>query len=402
MEPLTFMLVGCGMMGARHLRGYGELERVRPGSLGLRALCDPQTEVAEAVAKEAEELLGYRPPVFASTDEALANEPGIEAADVVTGNRSHDAIAIPLFEAGLHVLMEKPLALTIARGRAMIQAAKAAGRILATAENNRRDPMNRLMRHVCQGGLIGQPNFVLQTSISANRRVVATPWRHSMAYGGLALDVGIHQGYILESVLGPIETVYADSQQVWSEREWQNEAGETELLPVESDDVFAATLTFESGARGAWVMHFASTGAGAWHRLVFGDVGTAEGPSDRSGGPVKVRMGGQILEGDAVVERVPDFQLSEIETDLFGERPGGYSFEGPVTDRKLIAAEMADFVDAIRDDRGPEVPGELGLRSVAVIYALLESAASGQPVTVADVLSGAVSAVQDQVEHAEP
>jgi predicted dehydrogenase len=402
MEPLNLMLVGCGMMGARHLRGYGELERVRPGSLRLRAVCDPQTDVAQAVAKEAEELLGYGPPVFGSTDEALAKEPGIEAADVVTGNRSHDAIAIPLLEAGLHVLMEKPLALTIARGRATIEAAKRAGRILATAENNRRDPMNRLMRHVCQGGLIGQPNFVLQTSVSAGQRVVASLWRHSMAYGGLALDVGIHQGYILESILGPIETIYADSRQVWPDREWQNAAGEMERVPVESDDVFAATLAFESGARGAWVMHFASTGAGAWHRLVFGDLGTAEGPSDRSGGAVKVRLGSEALEGEALLERVPEFQLNEIETILFGERPGSYSLESPVTDRKLIAAEVADFIDAIRDDREPEVPGELGLRSVAIIYALLESAASGQPVKLADALSGAVHAVQDQVEQAEP
>jgi len=402
MEPLNMMLVGCGMMGARHLRGYGELERTRPGSVRLRAVCDPQTDLAGSVAAEAEELLGYRPAVCASTEEALAKEPGIEAADVVTGNRSHDAIAVPLFEAGLHVLMEKPLGLTVARGRAIIEAAKSASRILATAENNRRDPMNRLMRHVCQSGLIGEPNFVLQTSVSANRRVVATQWRHSMAYGGLALDVGIHQGYMLEMILGPIDTVYASSQQVLSEREWQTADGKTELVPVESDDVFSAALSFESGVQGTWVFHFAAAGGGVWQRHVYGDGGTAEGPSDRSGAAVRVRLGSEVLEGDAVVEKLPDFQLNEIETKLFGERPGSYSFESPVTDRKLIAAEVADFVDAVRDDREPEVPGELGLRSVAIIYALLESAASGQPVKLADVLSGAVSDVQNQVEQAQP
>jgi predicted dehydrogenase len=402
MEPLNLMLVGCGMMGARHLRGYGELARVCPGSVRLRAVCDPQTDLAEAAAKEAEELLGYRPPVFPSTGEALAREPEIEAADIVTGNRSHDAIAIPLFEAGLHCLVEKPLGLTVARGRAIIEAAKSANRILATAENNRRDPMNRLMQHVCQSGLIGAPNFVLQTSVTAGRRVIATPWRHSMAYGGLALDVGIHQGYILEMILGPIDTVCANSRQVLSEREWQTPGSETEQVPVESDDVFSATLTFRSGAQGAWVLHFASAAGGAFQRHVFGDLGTAEGPSDRSGGAVRVRLADGLLEGDAVVEKLPEFELNKVETRLFGERPGSYSFESPVTDRKLIAAEVADFIDAIRDDREPEVPGELGLRSVAIIYALLESAAAGRPVRVADVLSGAVCDVQDRVEQAEP
>ena len=47
METIDLMLVGCGLMGGRHLRGYAELERARPGSLRLRAVCDPRVEVAE-------------------------------------------------------------------------------------------------------------------------------------------------------------------------------------------------------------------------------------------------------------------------------------------------------------------------------------------------------------------
>lgn len=399
MEPVKIMLVGCGMMGARHVRGYGELERAQPGSLRLAAVCDPREDAAALVAAEAEQLLGYRPATYPTAEDALANETAIEAADVVTDNRTHDAIAIPLLDAGLDLIVEKPLGLTVARGRAIVDAAARADRVLAVAENNRRDPMNRLVRHVIESGFIGTPHVILQTSVTPGRRILASPWRHSLAYGGLALDIGIHQGYALEMLLGPIDTVHATSKQVWATRRWDAAA---EDLPVESDDVFAATLTFENGVQGTWTMCFAGLGGGQWQRMVIGEQGTVEGPPDRSGRPVRARRNGEVLEEGALVDALPDFELNEIESHLFGTRPGGYSLESRVTDRKLIAAERADFVDSVRTRRPPEVPGELGLRSVAIIYALLESAASGQTVRVADVLSGAVHEFQDRVDAAEP
>jgi len=400
MEPLNLMLVGCGMMGARHLRGYGELERMRPGTLKLRAVCDPVGAIANAVAVEAEELLGYRPPVYPRPGEALAGEPGIEAADIVTGNRSHDPIAIPLLEAGVHCLVEKPLGLTVARGQSIVRAAREADRVLAVAENNRRDPMNRLCRHILDQGLIGEPNLVLMTSIGTGRRIVATPWRHSTANGGLALDVGIHLGYMLEAFLGRIDTICATSRQVWPRRIGPGPDGQDTEYEVESDDVFVAEMTFESGARGSWVMHFGATGMGAFQRTIFGTAGTLETPSDRGGATPRVRLEGETLEGDGLVQRLPGFRLNEVEARLWGERPSGYKLPYPETDRKLIASEVSDFADAIREGREPEVPGELGLRSVAIIWALLESAASGCPVTLDEVLSGEVCEAQAEAEAA--
>jgi predicted dehydrogenase len=388
------------MMGARHLRGYGQLERVRPGALALRAVCDPVPEVAAAVAGEAEALLGYRPPAYPTPEDALAAQSGIEAADIVTGNRSHDTIGVPLLESGIHCLVEKPLGLTVARAQSIIRASRGADRVLAVAENNRRDPMNRLVRHILDQGLVGEPNLVLQTSISTGRRVVATPWRHATANGGLALDVGIHLGYMLEAFLGPIEEVYASGGQVWATRLGPGPDGADAELEVESDDVFVAHLAFESGAQGSWVMHFGGTGLGAWQRNLFGNLGTLEAPPDRGGASPRVRLEGETLEGDALLERLPQFRLNEVEAALWGERPSGYSMPYPEIDRRLIAAEVSDFIDAIREGREPEVPGELGLRSVAIIWALLESTLTGCPVTLEEVLSGEACEAQEAAEAA--
>ena len=401
MQPLDIILIGCGMMGARHVRGYAELESVLPGSLRLRAVCDPNPEATARVAAESEQLLGYRPRVCATADEALAAEPGIVAADLVTDNRTHDTIAIPLFEAGLHVQVEKPIAITIPRAWAMIAAAKRSGRVLAVAENNRRDPMNRLFRHLIEAGLIGDPYFLQQASIWPQSGILASPWRHAWAMGGLAMDVGIHFAYIMESFLGPIHSIVGNCQRLLDQRLWTPPGGTPEWVPVESPDIFTATLTFACGAQGTWTMHFAGAGEGQWQRKAFGAEGSLDGPGDRSGGPIKLTRSSGTLTGADLLAEVPEYALSETETLLFGDRPAGYDFEGPATDRKLLAAELANFLGAIRGGESVETHGEVGIRAVAIIYALLESCLTGQTVRVEDVLLGKSGLVaQEKVESA--
>ncbi len=209
MEPLNLLLVGCGMMGARHVRGLGELEEAAPGSVRLLAVCDKREDLAHKVAAEAEQLLGVRPAVFTDIGQTLVAEPDLEAADVVTDPRSHDMLVISLLEAGLDVICEKPLALTVARGRNMVETSRRTGRVLAVAENNRRDPMSRLARACVTGGLIGAPNFALQVAVNRGGGIIGTAWRHRLAAGGPLLDVAIHLGYVLEYLVGPIESVSA-------------------------------------------------------------------------------------------------------------------------------------------------------------------------------------------------
>lgn len=400
MEPVNLLLVGCGMMGVRHVRGMAELERVAPGSLRLMGVCDLRPELAQAAAEEAAALLGERPAVFTHLQAALADLPELQAADLVTEPRSHDVLAISLLDAGIHVLCEKPLALTVARGQRMVQAARRAGRVLATAENNRHDPMNRLARACINEGLLGKPNFVLQLSLNPVASIIGTAWRHRRATGGVLMDVGIHQGYMLEYLLGPIETVTATAQLVARHRAGKQYDGVEVEVDVDVEDCFTALLQFASGAQGHWTVHFASPGETMNRRLVLGDRGTCDLPADRSGQPVRIRRGADLLEGEALLAELGDWRLGDVEARLFGERPTSYSLPYPDTDRKLIAAELASFVAAVRAGTLPESDGAVGLRSVAVISAVLESATAGRPVAVSEVLSGDLHAWQDTVEIA--
>lgn len=400
MQPLEMMLVGCGMMGARHVRGMAELNSVAPGAVRLRAVCDLRAENAEKVADEAQRLLGERPSVFTDPRAAADAIGDIEAADLVTDPRSHDGIAAGLFEAGLHVLCEKPLALTVERGWKMIRAAEAAGKVLATAENNRRDPMNRLARACIDAGLVGAPNFMVNEAMIPASGIIATAWRHQLAMGGVIVDVAIHMGYIMEALLGPIEAITAQAWLTQKVREGKEYDGTPARVDVDSEDAFCALIDFGLGARGSWWGHFASPGETGFRRLIVGSQGTLNCAPDRSGRAVEVRRGAETLTGEALVECVPDYRLNDIETRLFGGRPASYSLQGVETDRKLIAAELWDFVEAIRLNRPPEVDGLTGLRGLAIIYSVLESALAGRTVLLEEVLAGTMRAYQDTVDAA--
>lgn len=398
MEALPWALVGCGMMGARHLRGYGELERAQPGTLKLVAVCDADEARANAVADEAEELLGSRPQAVSSI--AALPGLGVSACDVVTPNRTHDAVVCALLELGLDVLVEKPFAVTIERGRKMIDTAARLGRTLGVAENNRRDPTVRLAKYVVESGFIGTPTLVSQVSVNPGGKIIGTPWRHKLAMGGLPLDVWIHLAYGLETTAGTIESIRANTSLVEQTRPWTAPDGSTEDVVCEGVDTCAATLNFASGAVGTWQSSFASVGEGKFERTVYGTAGTLHAPSERSGKPVRVKQASASLEGDELVAAVPGYELSELESMLFGAQAGSFQLQSVETDRKLLAAEVGEFIEARAAGRQPEVPGELGLRSVALIYAMLESAHANREVAVSEVMDGSVRAYQDLVEAA--
>jgi len=97
---------------------------------------------------------------------------------------------------------------------------------------------------------------------------------------------------------------------------------------------------------------------------------------------------------------VPDFCLDKATTALFGgQRMWQYNFPFPETDRKIIAIEYADFARAIDEGRQPEVNAEMGTRSVAVSYGILESGQAGRVVTVDEVMEDKTNTYQQEINE---
>src|SRR5437868_2412989 len=143
MEKIPLCVIGCGGMGHRHILAYKELEDSGIGNIEVVAVCDLRPENAALGAREVERLFGRKPLVYTDLNDVLANRE-IVAVDVVTDPSVHHAVAVPALLAGKHAIVEKPLGITIRACQAIIDAARRGKVVLATAENLRRDPPNRL------------------------------------------------------------------------------------------------------------------------------------------------------------------------------------------------------------------------------------------------------------------
>ena len=124
-----------------------------------------------------------KPLIFTDLDRMLAH-PDVAAVDVVTDGSSHHEIATAALAAGKHALVEKPLGITIRACQRIIDAAEQSGTVLATAENYRRDPVNRMVRAVIDAGILGDPLLMIQTSLGRQRCDVGHAMAASEGKGG--------------------------------------------------------------------------------------------------------------------------------------------------------------------------------------------------------------------------
>jgi predicted dehydrogenase len=396
---LALGLVGCGGMGRRHVRGMKKLKAAGRMSFDLAAACDVLPDNARGLASEAEELLGRRPQLF--TDfEAMAQSTRLDGLIISTTPETHAGIALAAFAAGIDVMVEKPIALTVSEGQRLVEAARAAGRKLAVAENYRRDPINRLGKALVDGGAVGRPFLATQASSSSGEFVIITPWRHRKDRGGIVIDMGVHYTDILEYYLGPIDTVFGMNAIVDEQRVDQHGARH----PADADDLSVGVMRFHSGAIANWLLSMAGRGESSFTRVIYGTAGSLSIPVDRSGKPVSLYQRRAGLDAavpqDELLELAPDFALDGITAALFGgERLISYELPWTDIDANLLGIEQADFVDAIENGREPEVTGEQGLRSLALVLGLLDSEQLGRAVALDQVLRQRGPAVESDIQR---
>ena len=201
-------------MGTRHLYGLKELADSPFGNVELAALCDVSRANVELAACEAERLLGVRPPVFDDLEQMARDTPDLAAVDVVTDPSVHHEVACQALYLGLHVLVEKPMAITVRTCQMMVEAAARNGRILSVAENFRRDPSARVVRHLLQTDEIGTVYMGLFHSQSPGDEIFISPWRHRKERGGFILDMAVHFTHMIRYQLGDISEVYGDARMV--------------------------------------------------------------------------------------------------------------------------------------------------------------------------------------------
>ncbi|MBI1255851.1 MAG: hypothetical protein GC204_00125 [Chloroflexi bacterium] len=386
---MTFALglVGCGGMGRRHVLGMSRLKAVGRMNFDLVAVCDIFPENGQLMVDHAEQMIGVRPQLFNDFD-AMIKAVHLDGIIITTTPETHVEVALKAFAAGIDVLCEKPITLTVAEGVTLVEAARKAGRKLAVAENYRRDPINRLGKALVDAGAVGRPFLMTQQSSGSGEFVIITPWRHRKDRGGIVIDMGVHYADILEYYLGAIDSVVGMNDIV----DQQRLDAQGALHPVDAEDLSVAVMRYQSGAIANLLLNLAGRGEGLWQRVIYGTSGSLSIPGDRNGKPpqlVQRRAGKDVpVPTEDLLGLVPDFALDDTTAALFGgQRITTYSMPYPDIDSGLLGIEQADFVEAVQQNREPDVNGEQGLRSLALIFGVIEAEKLGRIVTTDEVLT---------------
>ena len=139
---ITFGLIGCGRVAPRHAQSYGQGRETR-----LVAVADIRSDRAQRFAEE------YRADPYANYHDLLAR-PDIDAVSICVPSGLHAQVAIDALQAGKHVLVEKPIALSLADADRMIAVARECGlRMGVVLQNRYNSPMQQVRRAVDEGRL---------------------------------------------------------------------------------------------------------------------------------------------------------------------------------------------------------------------------------------------------------
>ena len=413
-------LVGCGGMGRRHAHGYIELRKYFD-IVEMVAVCDVHHDVAATVAGEIGEATGATPDIYTDFDDMLSKA-DLDGVAIVTSTPMHHLFAIKAMNAGLHVITEKPMGLTLKACRQMQEVSESTGKVLAVAENYRRDPMNRLTKSLIDSGAIGTPYFALDIGVNSSDGAVmhSTVWRAKKEQaGGAPLDAGVHNADMLLYLMGGANTVFAETAINEPQRtlspmsevapvlaemyDHRKEVGyeDGDIVEQTAIDTAFGVIRFKSGAIGQLLMTDTSHGQSLGVSTISGSTGTMYRPRSRSGeSPRIVRNDGTEITGDALLELIPDFELDDTISILWNgaRRISSYDMDFREIDSKILAYEYLDMVHAAESGMQPEVGSREGMYALALAYALLESGMSGLPVTVDDVVEGRSSVFQNEID----
>src|SRR4051795_3780169 len=121
-ETIKLAFIGCGGIARRHVMAMKDLEDRGRASFTVTAVCDSTVENAQNLAEELHELLGMTPRIYKDHQELLSKEE-IDGADLCLPHGLHHSFTVDCMEAGVHVLTEKPIGVTIKAGQVMADAA---------------------------------------------------------------------------------------------------------------------------------------------------------------------------------------------------------------------------------------------------------------------------------------
>jgi len=342
--PMKFGIIGTGMIARVHAAAIADME-----GCVLHSVCGRSGNTARTWAESQGAM------AFDDLDDFLS-DPELDIVTICTPSGAHREPALAALAHGKHVICEKPLEVTTARVDEMIQAARSAGKVLASVLNRRFTPAMDAFREA-----VGAGRFEKITSASCYVKWFrdqayydSAAWRGTWALdgGGALMNQAIHAVDALLHLAGPVRAVRADTACLAHEN-------------IEVEDIAVALLEFENGARGV--------------------IEASTCCASRAGHPLRIQLcgtGGSAFLADEAFESW-DF-LSPLETDtrihkeMMAGQSAGLGANNPAAIQHVQhRRNFEEVVSAIRAHREPSTSAREARKAVALIEAIYHSARNG-------------------------
>ena len=330
-------VAGLGI-GFQHLSAFRKLSDLYE----LAAVCDP----VDAKRDLATGLLGVERGV-AGFDELVAMD-DLDVVDVCTPPGLHRPMVTQALERGFHVICEKPLSGSLADVDAIAACEQASGRRLMPIFQYRFGRGAERMRRLLAAGVAGKPYVAsVETFWRRGADYYAVEWRgrFDTELGGVCVSHAIHAHDLLQSLLGPVERVYAHV--------------DTRVNPIETEDCAVATLRFESGALATLTATLGSARESSRLRLAFEHLSAESSTRPYQPGSEPWTLEPATPEGAAAIDDA-----------LRGFVPGPELYEG----------QFRAFHRALEQGQDPPVTVADARASIELVTAIYQSARSGEPV----------------------
>jgi predicted dehydrogenase len=352
---LRIGIIGSGGIARAHVHGYRTMEDV-----DIVAVADVVPGKAQAFI-DAEGLTG----AAAYDDHRRLLELELDGVSICTPNMAHHQTTVDALQAGKHVLLEKPMSVTLEEAIDMVQTSKRANRMLTIGFQPRYDPNMRIVKEIVQSGELGKVYFV-ETGGGRRRGMPGGTFiRKDLAGAGAMADIGCYSLDLALNALGypkPLTVSAYTSNYFGTNPLYHKEANRFDV-----EDFGVAMIRLEGDIvlnyKISWAMHMDTLGS----TIFLGtDAGLKLNPA-----------------GSGPWSGVWDGKLGSV--TLFHDIMGHHTESPiPIQEHKLhlFDEKVRDFADAIRNNRPAPIPGEQILLNQAIIDGVLRSAALKREVEI--------------------
>lgn len=341
---MKYALIGCGRISTNHIKAAIE------NNLEIIAVCDPNTEHIQSLLAKHE--LSDNTNISRYSDyRDMLKRGDIELCSIATESGLHARIALDCIDAGINIIVEKPMAMSIADANEIISRSNLKDVKVAACHQNRFNVAVQQMRNALEEGRFGKLSHgSVHVRWNRNRDYYSqAPWRGTWAQdGGALMNQCIHGIDLLRWMMGDeIEEVYGVTKQQFHNY-------------LECEDIGMALVKFKNGAIGTiegttnvYPKNLEET------LYLFGKKGT-------------VKLGGKSTNAIDV------WDFADIRTD--DEQYKGYLEQTLNVYGNGHTSLFADMVDAIKNDHKPYVDAVAGRNALELVLAVYLSCAEGRPI----------------------